>query len=202
MSEVSSSPVLLVDDEASIRDLLSIHLENAGFQAIHAEDGIDAIVKLRSIFPKVIISDLNMPRMSGFEFIGIVRRRFPTIPIIALTGSFPSEFAVETEPDYWFEKSIQQFPDLVQVVRDLAQKAPDPSVLPQVDTTPVRIRPGFAGYFMLTCTDCQRTFKATHALGNKSADGTADCAHCDARVPYLIESPEAESHKPAVAAQE
>jgi CheY-like chemotaxis protein len=190
--ELCANCVLLVDDDPSIRDLLSIHLEKAGFQAIHAKDGIDALVKLRATLPKVIISDLEMPRMSGFEFIGVVRRRFPTIPVIALSGTIPSEFPVETKPDHWFEKSIRRFPDLLEVVNDLARKTPDRVDLPQVVTTPVRTRPVFAGYFMLTCTDCLRKFRATSTPEHKAMEGTAACTYCEARVPFLMESSDPE----------
>ena len=69
MPEVCANCVLLVDDDSAIRGLLSGHLEEEGLQAIQATDGIDAIVKLPDTLPKVIISDLKMPRMSGFEFI-------------------------------------------------------------------------------------------------------------------------------------
>ena len=87
MRDVSANGVLLVDDDPSIRDLLSMQLEEAGFEARQAEDGIDGLVKLRDELPKVIISDLQMPRMSGIEFISVVRRRFPSIPVIVLSGS-------------------------------------------------------------------------------------------------------------------
>ena len=106
MPEVCANYVLIVDDEPPIRNLVSIHLEKAGFHPIHAEDGIDALVKLRDKIPSVIITDLKMPRMSGFEFIAVVRRRFPTIPIIALAGEIPSEFSVTIKPDCWFEKGM------------------------------------------------------------------------------------------------
>ena len=89
MPEVSASCVLLVDDDPSMRNLVSVYLEKVGLQAIHAEDGIDAIVKLRETLPRVIITDIQMPRMSGLEFIGVVRRRFPTIPVVAVSGSAP-----------------------------------------------------------------------------------------------------------------
>ena len=70
MREVSANSVLLVDDHPTIRKFLSSQLEEAGFKAQQAEDGIDGLVKLRDKLPKVIISDLQMPRMSGIEFIG------------------------------------------------------------------------------------------------------------------------------------
>jgi CheY-like chemotaxis protein/DNA-directed RNA polymerase subunit RPC12/RpoP len=190
MLDVSAKSVLLVDDDSSIRDLLSMRLEQAGFEARQAEDGIDGLVKLRDELPKVIISDLQMPRMSGLEFISVVRRRFPSIPVIALSGSIPIEFPAEAKPDLWFEKGALQVPALLQAVHDLVRKTPDLANFPQVVTTSVRIRPGFAGYFILTCTDCLRTFRASSTPENKRVDRTAICTYCQARVPYLIESSE------------
>jgi CheY-like chemotaxis protein len=58
----------------------------AGFEALHAADGIEGLAVLRDVLPRVIISDLQMPRMSGVEFIGVVRQRFPAIPVILLSG--------------------------------------------------------------------------------------------------------------------
>jgi CheY-like chemotaxis protein len=185
MAKTCESCVLLVDDDPSIRDLLSRHLKKAGFEAFHAEDGIDALGKLRDSIPKVIISDLQMPRMSGFEFIGVVRRRFPTIPVIALSGSIPNELPAGIKPHCWFEKKLEKLPDLVRIVHELARTVPDHIDLPpQVVPTPVRVRPGFAGYSMLTCTDCLRPFRATTPPGDKSVTGEAVCTHCEARVPF------------------
>jgi CheY-like chemotaxis protein len=62
--------------------------------------------------------------MSGWEFIDVVRRRFPAIPIVALSGSIPREFPSEVKPDRWFEKSMKRLPDLVQAISDLAQETP------------------------------------------------------------------------------
>ena len=191
MRDISPNSVLLVDDDPSIREILSIELEEAGFKAQQAEDGIAGLVKLRDELPKVIISDLQMPRMSGIEFISVVRRRFPSIPVIVLSGSIPSEFPGEIKPDLCFEKSARQIPELLQAVHDLVRKTPDCADFPQVVTTPVRTRPGFAGYFILTCTDCLRTFRATSTPENKRVDRTAICTYCEARVPYLVESAEA-----------
>src|SRR5580658_7769640 len=104
MPKLTPSRVLLVEDDPSLRSLLSEQLEEAGFEAHEAEDGIDGLVKLRNELPKVIISDLQMPRMSGIEFVSVVRQRFPFIPVIFLSGSIPNELPAEAEPDYCFEK--------------------------------------------------------------------------------------------------
>ena len=190
MPELCAKCVLLVDDDLSIRDLLSRNLEQAGFRAVHAENGIDALVKLQDTLPKVIISDMQMPRMSGFEFISVVRRRFPSIPVIVLSGSIQRELPEEARPDRWFRKYAQQIPELLQAVHDLARKTPDRAYLPQVISTPVRTRPGGDGYFVLTCTDCLRLFQVTSTPENKTVERTAVCVYCEARVPFLIESSE------------
>ena len=192
MPKVCANCVLLVDDESSIRYLLSIHLERAGFQAIHAKDGIDALVKLRDKIPSVIITDLKMPRMTGFEFIAVVRRRFPTIPIIAFTASMPSEFPGEAKPDFLLRKNVHRLPDVVQVVDNLARTKPDHVGVPQAVTTSVWTRLGLASYFMLSCTDCLRPFKVTRTPEVKAVEGTALCPSCDALIPFLIESSQAE----------
>jgi CheY-like chemotaxis protein len=186
MPEVSPNSVLLVDDDPSVRTYLSKRLEGEGFETHEAEDGIDGLVKLRNELPKVIITDLQMPRMSGIEFVSVVRRRFPSLPVIVLSGSIPDEIPAGTKPDVWFEKGTLNFSELLQTLRDLVRRSPDRVDLLQVVTTPVLTRPGFAGYFMLTCTDCLRTFRATSTP--KTVQGTAVCTYCEARVPFLIES--------------
>jgi CheY-like chemotaxis protein len=188
MPGICASSVLLVDDDPSIRSLLSRHLEKAGFQAREAEDGIDGLVKLRDNLPAVIISDLEMPRMTGIEFMSVVRRRFPSIWIIAYSGSIQGEFPAEAKPDLWFEKSPQQIPELLQAVHALAGKTPDHADFPQVINTPVRKRPDGAGYFVLTCTECLRLFQVMSTPEDKTVERTAVCVHCEARVPFLIES--------------
>jgi CheY-like chemotaxis protein len=178
--------VLLVDDDEALPKLLSMHLTRAGFDPLHAGDGIEGLAVLRYTLPKVIISDLQMPRMSGLEFIGVVRQRFPTIPVIVFSGLIPRELPEDIDPDCWIQKSVAAFPDVVRTVNELAREAPDDVDLPEVVCVPVRAGPGFAGCMILTCTDCLRTFRAD--VRPAEAEGTAACTHCDARVPYVIES--------------
>ena len=92
MREVTANSVLVVDDDPSIRGMLALRLARAGFEVRVAKDGIDAVVKLREHLPNVIISDLDMPRMSGSEFISVLRWRFPSIPVIVLSGSSRGQF--------------------------------------------------------------------------------------------------------------
>ena len=190
MRKVSPNTVLLVDDDPNLREVLSTYLEEAGFEARQAKDGIDGLVKLRDELPTVIISDLQMPRMAGIEFISVVRRRFPFILVIGLSGAIPNEVPVESKPDVWFDKDGLKISELLRALHDLVRKTPDRTDLPQVATTPVRTEPGFPGYIILACPDCLRTFKVS-TPANTAGELTAVCTHCEAQIPFLIESTQA-----------
>jgi CheY-like chemotaxis protein len=58
-----------------------------------ASDGFAALATIRNRVPDILVSDLNMPVMSGFELLSIVRRRFPAIAVIAMSGAH-SDMAV------------------------------------------------------------------------------------------------------------
>ena len=79
--------VLAVDDSRTIRDMLRLTLTEAGITAHLAEDGQHGLEVLEGIEPDAIITDLNMPRLDGFGFIGAVRQRekHRTVPILVLT---------------------------------------------------------------------------------------------------------------------
>ncbi|MGD0737843.1 MAG: response regulator [Terracidiphilus sp.] len=80
--------LLIVDDEPSIRMSLSSVLAEIGYRVRTAEDGMSALAELRSEVPDILLSDLNMPGMSGFELLSVVRRRFPAMKTIAMSGMF------------------------------------------------------------------------------------------------------------------
>ena len=70
-------------------------------------DGIEGLHSLSKSLPDLIISDLNMPRMTGFEFLAIVRQRFPHIATIAMSGGFISgEMPVGILADAFYKKEV------------------------------------------------------------------------------------------------
>jgi two-component system, chemotaxis family, chemotaxis protein CheY len=79
--------ILTVDDSRTMREMLRHTLANAGFEVVTAEDGADGIQKLRESQPDVVITDINMPVMDGFEFIENVRKfeEYNRVPILVLT---------------------------------------------------------------------------------------------------------------------
>jgi two-component system chemotaxis response regulator CheY len=79
--------ILVVDDSESIRELVSMILENAGYEITKAIDGADALVMLDDHSFDMILTDLNMPRVDGISLIRGVRAndRYGKLPIIMLT---------------------------------------------------------------------------------------------------------------------
>jgi len=90
MKAVPGKKVLFVDDEPFMREIMAMLLSEEGYEVQIARDGLDALAQLRVATPDLIISDLNMPRMSGLEFLSVVRHRFPAIPVIAISESYPA----------------------------------------------------------------------------------------------------------------
>ena len=80
--------LLVVDDEALVRTCLSDMLTRSGYTVRDASDGFSALAAIREEIPDLILSDLNMPGMSGFEFLSVVRRRFPSIRVIAMSSAY------------------------------------------------------------------------------------------------------------------
>jgi CheY-like chemotaxis protein len=81
-------PVLVVDDDAEIRQLLRRMLEPEGYMVVEAENGRVALERLRETPPSVVLLDLMMPEMDGFAFVTEFRRHEPwrAIPIVVITA--------------------------------------------------------------------------------------------------------------------
>ena len=85
--------VLTVADSRTIRNMLLVTLNNAGFETIQAEDGIEGLEVLEGCNPDVIVTDINMPRLDGFGLIEKVREqdRHRNLPILVLTTESSDE---------------------------------------------------------------------------------------------------------------
>lgn len=90
---MSTSPrksrILIADDRASSRELLRLVLEGVGYEVIEAEDGQAALDRARDTTPALILLDLQMPRLDGYQVLAALRSddRFRDLPILALTAS-------------------------------------------------------------------------------------------------------------------
>ena len=80
--------ILIIDDDIGFRDLLRIHLSAAGYEVQVAEDGVTGGRALLAQTPDLIVSDLNMPFLDGFELLSLLHSDAETakIPVILLSG--------------------------------------------------------------------------------------------------------------------
>ena len=80
--------ILVVDDDANVRELLKLHLGAAGYEVHVAADAIAAGYLVLRSPPDLLICDVNMPHMDGFEFIAALKadQTLPPIPVIFLTS--------------------------------------------------------------------------------------------------------------------
>ncbi|MGA9207896.1 MAG: response regulator, partial [Terriglobales bacterium] len=148
--------LLVVDDEPSIRDILQTSLSMEGYEVCVAKDGFDALAQMRGALPDLILTDLKMPNMSGFEFLSVVRRRFPQIPTIAISGEFqPAVGELCVLADAFLAKPHTPKELFANIAELLHNSPPRPFV--KRDIAPVWV-PRNGDYYVITCTDCLRSF--------------------------------------------
>jgi CheY-like chemotaxis protein len=186
----TKTDLLVVDDDPSIRNSLSQIFIQLGYAVRSAEDGFSALSEIRLLAPDVLLSDLNMPGMSGFELLSVVRRRFPAIQTVAMSGAFSGEgLQLGVAADAFYEKSAG-IASLIETLKSLdsTERLPlyrDPSTL-----APIWIRKNghnTAGqaYVMIACPECLRTFP--QVLGDVSILIQAtSCAYCLSLIHYAI----------------
>jgi len=78
--------ILIIDDESQIRSMLRLMLERAGYEVVEASDGIDGIRIYRQNPTDLIITDLIMPNKDGIGMIIDLKKEFPEVKIIAMSG--------------------------------------------------------------------------------------------------------------------
>jgi len=185
--------ILVVDDEECIRVLFEQLLERKGYEVATAEDGFDALLKLRQFLPDLVISDLNMPRMSGFEFLSVVRRRFPQLLVIASSGAYGSRVVpTGVLADAFFAKGQADTQTLLDSVTELLEMSAERVVSHQEESAPVWIpRNGRDSngipYVVITCTECLRSFPLNVTKEENSEVLETLCSFCSNKVKYIID---------------
>jgi two-component system chemotaxis response regulator CheY len=104
--------IMIVDDSASMRQVIGIALRDAGYDLIEASDGKEALSKLDGLKIHLIISDINMPNMDGITFVKEVKQlpKYRFTPIIMLTtevNQAKKDAAKEAGAKAWVTKPFQ-----------------------------------------------------------------------------------------------
>jgi len=175
--------ILLVDDEAALRDVGKMLLEAQGYEVLCAEDGFEGLAALKQSLPDIIISDLQMPNMNGFEFLSVVRRRFPVIPVIVISGEFSGVSVPESVlADAFFEKGRYKIPELFERICALVHELPTRPKIGKPNKAAVWVM-NHKGTVAVTCSECLRTFPVA---GVTKGVNEAECDFCGCLVRFEI----------------
>jgi len=194
MLSVSKLQIMVVDDDASVRNSLALVLQSGGYETAMASNGFDALLQLKRRLPAILLSDLNMPQMSGFELLSVVRRRFPQISVIAMSGAYHSGEAVPggVIADAFYPKGYGTPEMLLRIVADLVQTSAAHAVDHKRESAPVWIpRNGQDShgipFVVLTCTDCLRSFPLSVTTEDLQKIQETPCLFCPNTVRYIID---------------
>lgn len=181
--------VLLVDDEPILNETLSAVLKSCGFVCRSAGDGFEALRLLRETPPDILISDLRMPNMSGFELLAIIRRRFPQIAVIVISGEFIAN--VESSGllmNAFFQKGHYTPRQLIDTMRELYKECPIRPPLAKPTHAPLWINRRNNEYLLATCTECLRSFPIDKDEAAGEGLQTAECPSCGTTITYAVDS--------------
>jgi len=118
--------VLIADDDAQIRELLTLYIQKEGFKVATAADGAETIVKVQQVNPSLVILDLMMPVLDGLEACRQIRK-FSRVPIIMLTALGDDEeriIGLDTGADDYIAKPFNPR-EVVARVKAVLRRLPD-----------------------------------------------------------------------------
>jgi chemosensory pili system protein ChpA (sensor histidine kinase/response regulator) len=123
--------VLVVDDSLTVRKITTRLLTREGFRVESAKDGVDALEKMHDLVPDVVLLDVEMPRMDGFELARLMRAdaRLKAVPIIMITSRTADKHrnrALELGVNVYLGKPYQEQQLLDEIAQQLGQKAATP----------------------------------------------------------------------------
>jgi DNA-binding response OmpR family regulator len=98
MAPQARGRIVVIDDNAELRELIGDALTHAGYEVTLAHDGAKGIDALRSGRTELAITDIFMPEKDGIELIGLLKNEFPDVPILAISGAI--RFATSSGADY------------------------------------------------------------------------------------------------------
>lgn len=177
--------ILLVDDEPSIRLVLKAVLESAGHAVTTAEDGFIALRSIRNNVPDLLISDLRMPNMNGFELLAVVREKFPQVPVIAISGEFVGEQVQGILADLFLQKGSYNPQEMLTAVEALLSKPQVRQVGEHVSGSSVWAPTGDAP-LMVTCSECYKSFPLDPCEDHTRNHNEVQCIFCGAILQYKL----------------
>jgi CheY-like chemotaxis protein len=181
--------LLIVDDEEDIRLLLTQVFRARGLTVRNAADGFEALQKIQEAAPDALLSDLNMPGMSGFELLSVVRRLYPSIHVIATSGAYSGPAVPQGIAADGFHQKATGITRLFGLIAN-AQREDASLSLSARNGIPLwvdleRTNPTDAPHVLISCPKCLRPFRQpiieVHARIRQTS-----CIYCQAIVSYAL----------------
>ena len=181
--------ILIVEDEESVRTSLAEVFAYLGYRTRSVPDGLSALIEIRQEVPDILLSDLNMPAMSGFELLSIIHRRFPAIYVIAMSGMFTeSPFPSGVTADAYYQKG-GGIAELVKIVETRPLPSREHCDWPEPIWIQRNGHDASGGEFVtIACPECFRTFPQA-INGTASAILDTSCVFCHSWILYGIVDP-------------
>ncbi len=116
-----SAKILIVDDDARLRELLIDTLNTIGYNADIASDGNNALQKLQHNHYDLVISDIRMPELDGFMLLKKIRQHYPELPVLFITGVTSEDMIGSANPDGFLAKPFR-IGHIEQLIKDALSK--------------------------------------------------------------------------------
>lgn len=180
--------ILLVDDDKELLQTTADVFKREGYFVETARDGFEALAVLRGGRPEILVSDLNLPNMSGFELLAVIRKRFPGIGVIAYSDAFSPLGPEGILADRFLRKGENSTFELLEEVRDLLEELPLRAQQAKPETAPAWLPRSATGYVVVTCPFCLRSFSVPTRDIEFGVVHKDECLDCGAEVAYRLDA--------------
>ena len=115
--------VLVVDDSAMVLEMVSAHLKQNGIEVLEAHDGSEAVEQLKTVTPDLVVTDVVMPKMNGYELCRWIKNNASTknVPVIMCTTKseeFDKYWGMKQGADAYLTKPYHP-PELIKTIKQL-----------------------------------------------------------------------------------
>jgi len=182
--------ILVAENDPGVLQTVAMMLRTSGYDVVTSSDGFEALLHFQDQVPDLLLSDLNMPAMSGFELLSVIRRRFPQVVAVATSGAYSSgSVPPGVIADAFYAKGREDAGNLLEIIADALRRGP---IGHDKKTAPVWIpRNGKdhngTPFVVLTCTVCLRSFPFTVKHEPTAEILQAPCIYCPHEISYIID---------------
>lgn len=115
--------ILVIDDDSAIREVLRLALESDGYTVVAASGGAEALEVLTTLRPHLVLLDLMMPGVDGWQVQQFLQEQLPTIPLVVMSASARVQARIERFRSAGYLPKPFELEDLLTLVRRLALPA-------------------------------------------------------------------------------